>query len=157
MALDPEPGADVGAPLSGLPADPGDPAAEPVELVGQADDAGELAPPAAELAEPSAVVVSDASLTAAPDASAPDPGDVSAPPAAEAAPPAPAPVLVEPGRVYAYSRHDDYASPPRVRHQLILAVRVDGDGAVAGVPVGYADELAEFPAGELGPVDGLDG
>lgn len=146
MALDPDPdspqvaaflAADPGAELTGAPADPADPAAELVDSA--ADDAPAAAdiPPAA---------------------------------AAEAAPPAPAdlgegdgqaaaaaPVLVEPGRVYAYSKHDDYATPPRVRSQLVLVVRVEGDGQVAGVPIGYADELGHFPAGELGPLDALDG
>jgi hypothetical protein len=135
MALDPEPGSDIGAPLTGAPADGADPAAELVEL--PAADAGD--PEAGQAAGPPPAA--EAELAGQAD----EPG------------PPPPPVLVEPGRVYAYSRHDDYAVPPRVRHQLVLVIRVEGDGQVAGVPLAYADELAHFPAGELGPVDALDG
>jgi len=144
MALDPEPGSlvgapltnqlvDAGAPLTGDPGDPGDPEAELVELPDAAAGAPE-AGPAADSFPPAA----EAELVGQAD----EPGP---------------PVLVEPGRVYAYTRHDDYATPPRDRHQLMLVIRVEGDGQVAAVPIAYADELAHLPASELGPVDALDG
>lgn len=31
------------------------------------------------------------------------------------------------------------------RHQLILVTGVEDDGAVRGVPIGYADQAAHFP------------
>jgi hypothetical protein len=78
------------------------------------------------------------------------------PPAPEPAPEpeAPAPVHA-PGDLVAYTHHDDYASPPTDRHQVVLVVAVAGDGRVFGVPIAYADQLATFDAAGLVPLDEL--
>jgi hypothetical protein len=77
------------------------------------------------------------------------------PPAPEPDPDAPQARVYEPGNLVAYVHHDDYASPPADRHQVILVVRGAGDGRVQGIPVGYADELAVFDPADLVPLDEL--
>jgi hypothetical protein len=98
----------------------------------------------------------------------PDPAGIPAPQPPELAPPPPPPPLppepepagppvdAQPGQLYTYAHHDDYASPPSVRRQLVLVVRAGGDGQVAVVPLGYADQLAELPASALSPLEALD-
>lgn len=83
------------------------------------------------------------------------------PPLPPPAPPEPDPIpeatgpALNPGDLVAYVHHDDYASPPTDRHQVILVVRTSGDGRVQGVPVGYADQMAVFDGGQLVPLDEL--
>lgn len=92
--------------------------------------------------------------SAAPPAWAPVATPPPPPPEPEPAPEPAGPVLV-PGDLVAYTHHDDYASPPTDRHQVILVVRVAGDGRVFGVPIGYADQMATFDAAALSPLDEL--
>lgn len=84
----------------------------------------------------------------------PEPDQPAPPPEPEAAAPAPL-VDAQPGQLYTWARHDDYASPPRVRHMILLVVAV-GDGGAQVVQLGYADELPTLPLSALAPLGELD-
>lgn len=58
----------------------------------------------------------------------------------------PAQALPVAGQVYAYAVPQPDGS---TRHQLILITGAAAEGKVLGVPVGWADEQAEFAAGQL--------
>ena len=64
-------------------------------------------------------------------------------------PPAAAAVSVAPGDIRVYEHHDPYAAVAGVRHLLVLVVADGEPGTVYGIPLGYADEAAAFPAAEL--------
>lgn len=58
-----------------------------------------------------------------------------------------------PGELARYE-HEVTAPTPGTRTQLILVTEVTGEGRARGLPVGYLDQAAEFPAGMLAPLEG---
>jgi len=67
----------------------------------------------------------------------------------KAHPPAP-----KPGTHATYESYDAYASPPRMRTQLVLVTGADEDGTVHGKALGFLDDGAAFAPGQLVPLDG---